>query len=201
MKSNVVFGLFSLSSFSSAELCRISIILWLLLSTTELEINFCSVLYITKYYTEKQKAEIRWDFSNSSRWFVFQISISVQVDIFDFGRSEFDFSVGVLSELSPNLLDPSSWNVVQTFMFTDAFVMSFFCLLYFSCFCWAGCVFVFLFCLRVVSLPQSLLQTPIKLRFIFPSGCIFPTMVISDFHHLTSIWICSTFFMTKPLSN
>lgn len=126
MKSNVVFGLFSLSSFSSAELCRISIILWLLLSTTELEINFCSVLYITKYYTEKQKAEIRWDFSNSSRWFVFQISISVQVDIFDFGRSEFDFSVGVLSELSPNLLDPSSWNVVQTFMFTDAFVMSFF---------------------------------------------------------------------------
>lgn len=108
MKSNVVFGLFSLSSFSSAELCRISIILWLLLSTTELEINFCSVLYITKYYTEKQKAEIRWDFSNSSRWFVFQISISVQVDIFDFGCSEFDFSVGVLSELSPNLLDPSS---------------------------------------------------------------------------------------------
>lgn len=126
MKSNVVFGLFSLSSFSSAELCKISIILWLLLSTTEFEINFCSVLYKTKYYTEKQKAEIRWDFSNSSRWFVFQISISVQVDIFDFGRSEFDFSVGVLSELSPNLLDPSSWNVVQTFMFTDAFVMSFF---------------------------------------------------------------------------
>lgn len=63
------------------------------------------------------------------------------------------------------------------------FCYVFLCLLYFSCFCWAGCVFVFSFCLRVVSfsLPQSLLQTPIKLRFIFPSGCIFPTMVISDF--------------------
>lgn len=201
MKSNVVFGLFSLSSFSSAELCRISIILWLLLSTTELEINFCSVLYITKYYTEKQKAEIRWDFSNSSRWFVFQISISVQVDIFYFGCSEFDFSVGVLSELSPNLLDPSSCGA--DIHVHRCFCYVFLCLLYFSCFCWAGCVFVFSFCLRVVSfsLPQSLLQTPIKLRFIFPSGCIFPTMVISDFHHLTTIWICSTFFMTKPLSN